>query len=193
MTNPRSEKKARRAARKAAEAAARKRAERVRRLRMVGIGLVVVAAVVGGFVLASPGELDGVEVRPDLGRDHVTTGEAVAYDSATPTSGTHATGAPSCGVLEEPLPLELAVHALEHGAVIIWYGTEVSAGVVGELTAIVRQFDDSVILSPNPGLTGEVVATAWNRLKSYGAADAELSEFIDVYRYRGPERVACPF
>lgn len=189
----RSAKKARRAERKAAEAAARRRSAQMRKLKLATAGLVIVGLVVVSFVLAAPDELDGVEIRPELGRDHVALGEAVDYDSATPTSGTHATGAPRCGILVEPLPLELAVHALEHGAVVIWYRPDLSPAVVEDIAGIVESFDDAVILSPNPGLVDEVVATAWNRLKTYAGADAELADFIDVYRYRGPERVGCPY
>jgi len=44
-----------------------------------------------------------------------------------------------------------------------------------------------VILSPNAELSQPVVVTAWNRLKAYDGADAELEQFIETYRNRGPE------
>ena len=39
--------------------------------------------------------------------------------------------------------------------------------------------------------TGEIVARAWNRLKTYDDVEPELSEFVATYRNRGPEKVNC--
>lgn len=67
-------------------------------------------------------------------------------------------------------------------------GTEVSG-----LRAVVNRFDDRVILSPDAELTQPVVATGWNRLKAYSGADPELEQFIETYRYRGPESFRCAY
>ena len=191
----RADKQARREERKAAEAKATQQAMRARRLKRalaVAFGVVVVAAL--GVVLYPrlvPQELPGVTAPSNEGRAHVESGETVAYGTATPTSGPHSAGAPRCGVLSQQLAPELAVHALEHGSVVIWYQPDFDD--VGDLRIIVNRFDDRVILSPNGQLDQPIVATAWNRLKAYQTIDPEIEEFIETYRGRGPENVRCPY
>jgi hypothetical protein len=193
----RADKRARRDERKAAEAKARQSADRKRKLRtgigiLVGVGLVL---VVGFFIVrkAIPQELAGVEAQPNLGRTHLLNSEQVNYPTATPTSGTHSASSARCGIFNEEIPLEFAVHSLEHGTVVIWYRADLDAEEVSRLAGIVNQFDDRVIMSPNARLTDPVVATAWTRLKAYDGADPEIAEFIQTYRERGPENFACAY
>jgi hypothetical protein len=191
------EKRARRDERKAAEAKAKQQAARKRQIRTglaVAVGVVVVAAAgVALYPRFVPQELEGVTAPRNEGRSHVASGETVAYTTATPTSGPHTPGSPRCGILRQQLTPELAVHALEHGSVVIWYQPELAGDEVGGLRAIVNRFDDRVILSPNGQLDQPIVATAWNRLKAYETSDPEIEEFIDTYRGRGPENVRCPY
>ena len=191
------EKRARREERKATEAKAKQVATRKRRTR-VGLSVLAAVVVVGavGFVIfdkAIPDELPGVSEQADEGRDHVESGQTVAYVTATPTSGTHAASSPRCGIYREQLPAEFAVHSLEHGAVVIWYQPSLATEELSGLEAIVNRFDDRVILSPNAELTQPVVATGWNRLKAYDGADSELEQFIEIYRNRGPESFRCEY
>lgn len=190
-------KKARREARQAEEAAAKKAAARKKKLRSYALvtALVVAAGVVMWALWGAlfPGEVDGVETFASNGREHVTLGTPVDYPTATPTSGTHASQSANCGIYTEQIPLELAVHGLEHGAIVIWYRPDVGDDVIDELTDLVREYDSHVILSPNPDIAEPVVATAWTRRKAYDGADTEIREFIDVYARRGPERVPCDF
>lgn len=191
------EKRARRDERKAAEAKTKQVADRKRRTR-VGLSVLAAIAVVGviGFVIvdkATPDELPGVSKQAYEGRDHVASGQAVAYATATPTSGTHAASSPRCGIYSQQMPAEFAVHSLEHGAVVIWYQPSLATEEISGLEAIVNRFDDRVILSPNTELTQPVVATGWNRLKAYDGADPELEQFIDTYRNRGPESFSCTY
>lgn len=191
------DKRVRREERKAAEARARQVDDRKRRVRigLVSLAAIVVVGAAGFFIVqkAIPSELPGVTSQPNDGRSHVPSGQTVAFASATPTSGTHSVNSPRCGVLDQQLPPEFAVHALEHGTVVIWYQPSVGEAVVSGLSDIVNRFDDRVILSPNAQLTEPVVATAWRRLKAYDDADPEIGEFIETYRNRGPEKVSCAY
>lgn len=191
------EKRARREERKIAEAKARATASRKKKIRTglsVAAGVLVVGTA-GFFIVqkAIPEELPGVETQTNNGRGHVTNNESVAYGTATPTSGSHSGRAPGCGILGQPLPPEFAVHALEHGVVVIWYQPSLETSVINDLTSMVRQYDDRVILAPNPSLTDPVVATAWTRLKTYSDADPEITSFIETYRNRGPESLRCAY
>jgi hypothetical protein len=195
--NKQAEKRARREERKVADAKAKQTADRKGKTR---IGLYVLAAVVvvgaiGFFIVdkATLEELPGVSKQAYEGRDHAEPGEAVAYATATPTSGRHAASSPRCGIYSQQMPAEFAVHSLEHGAVVIWYQPSLASEEISGLEAIVNRFDDRVILSPNAELTQPVIATGWNRLKAYDGADPELEQFIETYRARGPENFRCAY
>ncbi|MCL1600013.1 MAG: DUF3105 domain-containing protein [Actinomycetia bacterium] len=191
------EKRARREERKAAEASAKQAANRKRKTR-IGLYILGAVVVVGaiGFVIvdkATLEELPGVSKQAYEGRAHAAPGESVAYATATPTSGRHAASSPRCGVYTQQMPAEFVVHSLEHGAVVIWYQPSLEGEEISGLQAIVNRFDDRVILSPNAALTEPVIATSWNRLKAYDGADAELEQFIETYRARGPENFRCAY
>ena len=146
------EKRARREERKVAEATAKQAANRKHRIR-VGLSVLAAVVVVGaiGFVIVDKATLDerpGVSKQAYEGRDHVESGQTVAYATATPTSGTHAASSPQCGIYSQQMPAEFAVHSLEHGAVVIWYQPSLATEEISGLEAIVNRFDDRVILSP---------------------------------------------
>lgn len=153
-----------------------------------------IAAAVGllvGFGLWNafkPGpELAGVEKVSNQGRGHV---ENATYSDPAPTSGDHAASGTGCGVFPSQLPADLAVHALEHGTVVIWYSTD-RPELAGELAALLSEYSSHVIVSPNSGIDSPIVATAWNRRKSYETVTDDLRDFVDIYRQRGPESVPC--
>lgn len=190
-------KKARRVERQRLEAEARARAARKAKVRQGLLTAAAVAAVaLAGFFVFSlfqpDEEVPGVEKPVNLGRDHLLVGETFNYASATPTSGTHAPNAPSqCGVVTGNLPLEFAVHALEHGVVVVWYRPDLAEEVVPQLAAMIQEWDSHVIVAQNPRITEPLVATAWNRRKVFDEVGPDVAEFIDVYRGRGPESVPC--
>ena len=186
------DKQARRLERKRQEEEARRRAARTRRLRRVALYVVAVAVVVAGafFLFRPDPELAGVERPRSEGGGHASAGEALSYDDPAPTSGRHAPSAPGCRIYSEPLAPQLAVHALEHGAVILYHQPDDTETALA-LEEVAAEWDSHVIVAPNDGIDAAVVATAWNRRKSYDGVEPEVREFIDTYRQRGPEKVDC--
>lgn len=184
-------KRQRRLERKQQQAVARRRAALRKRIRNIGIAAVIaVVVIVGAFFAFRPDpEVEGVVKPPDRGRGHTAN---ATYDTDTPTSGPHDASAPRCGPASQGLALPLAVHALEHGAVVVWHQPDIDEELRGDALDILREWDSHWILSPNPGIDEPFVATAWNRLKPFDEAGEGLREFVDVYRNRGPERVDCP-
>ena len=184
------EKRARRVARQLEELKSKQQARRKRRVRNLGYGILGTVAVSSLlFVAVRPGaELTGVERPRNEGRNHVA---AASYATATPTSGEHSASSVNCGVYSQTLPLDVAVHSLEHGAVIVWYTPDLADSERQSLEEMVNRWDSHVIVSPNPALTDPVVATAWNRLMRFENVGDDLAEFIDVYRERGPEKIRC--
>ena len=180
-----------RLARQAEERRQRERKQRMRKLRAAAMVAVVVglAAVAVWFVFQPDPELAGVERPRDLGGGHVAN---ASYDSAAPTSGPHSAQSPSCGTYREGLELPLAVHALEHGVVVLWYQPD-SPALADELDEIADRWDSHVIVAANPEIESPVVATAWNRRLAFDDADDPgIAEFVKTYRNRGPEKVDCP-
>jgi hypothetical protein len=167
----------------------KERTARLRRIRNAVLGLVAIAVIGGGGWLAfrPDPELAGVTRPTNLGGGHVA---AASYDSATPTSGAHDARAPRCGTYREPLTPTLAVHGLEHGAVVLWF----DAGrpeLADQLERATDEWDSHVIVSANDALDRPIVATAWGRLKAYDEVGPEITEFVRTYRQRGPEREPC--
>lgn len=183
-------KKERREERKRRDEEARRAKLRRRRLRDGAIAAVLIAGL--GFLvftLVRPDpEVEGVEKLPSEGRDHLASGATYDYGDPAPTSGPHDPRAPTCGAYEETLPLTLAVHALEHGAVILWHRPDIEESEVNALQDVMQSYDSHVIVAPNPAIADPVVATAWNRrMRFESAGDPVLAEFVDTYRHRAPE------
>lgn len=184
-------KRERRLERQRQEAATRHRAARRRKLRNVAASALLVTIVIAGayLVLRPDPEVAGVTRPAGQGRGHVA---GATYDSATPTSGRHNASSPTCGAMNQSLEPDLAVHALEHGTVIVWHRPDIDDELRARATDLLREWDSHWILSPNPGIDQPFVATAWNRLKAFDEPTEDLREFVDTYRRRGPERVDCP-
>lgn len=152
--------------------------------------VLVVAVGAGAFVLFRPDrEVDGVIKPANRGRGHIA---AATYDAPTPTSGQHSASAPACGSASQGLALDLAVHALEHGTVVVWHRPDINDDLRDDALDVLGEWDSHWILSPNPDIDEPFVATAWNRLKTFDQPDVAFREFVDTYRKRGPERVDCP-
>jgi hypothetical protein len=96
----------------------------------------------------------------------------------------------NCGVYNEPLPNERAVHNLEHGAVWITYQPNLQASEVSELTAFVERQgvvantgSRYIDLSPYPGITSPIVISSWGfQLRVSSPSDPRLQRFVDAFR-----------
>ena len=133
--------------------------------------------------------LDAVMVYEDLRTDHVE--DEVDYERVPPPGGPHAPVWLACGVYDEPVRDENAVHSLEHGTVWLTYDPEeLSADEVAELA---DQLPEEGILSPYPGQEAPVVVTVWGRqLELRGPGDDRLGLFLDAYGdgHTAPEPMA---
>jgi hypothetical protein len=161
------------------------------------VGLVVVAAlaVVAAAVLvprvidemgsdgatsptiAEP-TMDDVLVVDDLSTEH-RDGEDVDYEQVPPLGGPHDDQWLACGVYDEPLRDENAVHDLEHGTVWITHDPELSED---DRATLADLLPDNGIMSPYDGLPAPVVVTVWGvQLQLDGADDPRLELFIEEY------------
>lgn len=185
------------------------------------LGVVVVLAVgYGSLQLLGMlyGDAPGYAV-PIQGRGHAPGCTIGRYNSRPPTSGCHSPSQAAYGIHEEPVPHELQLHNLEHGAVVVQYRTSgalgADEGLIFDLTDLVERLRKEdvkycrLILAPYPygfllpervreraGLSLDEVAekrialTAWGRIELLDEFDEErIRAFIDAHINRGPENV----
>ena len=166
------------------------REKRNQRLGLAGaiLGGTAVLAIIVGVVVSSATppvdpatiEIEGLETFENLEALHVQT--AVEYEMTPPAGGPHNPTWLNCGIYEEEVPAEYAVHSLEHSAVWVTYDPEQVQGA--DLDALRNAMPRSyIILSPFPGLEAPVVASAWGvQVALDGVDDPRLRDFIVKYR-----------
>lgn len=129
---------------------------------------------------AAAGEIAGVKTFSDLSAKHVN--EPVQYEQTPPVGGDHAGVWANCGVYAEPIPSELAVHSLEHGAVWITYSPDLPRDEVEQLAEL-AEGESHVLLSPVEGLPQPIFASAWGtQLAVEEADDPRLEQFLVKYQ-----------
>ena len=180
--------KEQREAQRIAKVEAFKRAQ-ARRARNKRIGVI---AAVGGSVLAAAAvaavvissivpQGDGLRTFRNKA-DHVSG--SVEYPQNPPAGGPHNPVWLNCGVYEQPVPNENAVHSLEHGAIWITYDPALPPEQVQRLREALPA--SYALLSPYPGLPAPVVVSAWNAQRTLtGADDPRLPEFVQRF-WRSP-------
>lgn len=151
--------------------------------------IVVVAVVVASIVFtpkpvtygafdSTGASISGVETF-----EHVTThtNDPVDYEQTPPAGGPHNPYWLNCGIYDQPVPNENAVHSMEHGAV--WVTYDADAVTDDDLAALRAQFPSSyTVLSPYDGLDSPIVLSAWNaQLKVDDAKDSRIPEFFEEY------------
>jgi len=161
----------------------------------LGGGLLAVLLVAGLLYLGysdsatANADIGGVVIFPAPSRDHLD-GD-IAYDQDVPPGGPHNPTWLNCGIYDEPVRAENAVHSLEHGAVWLTYLPDLPASQVDILRNLVRNEQSRlqerlIILSPRPELEDPIVATAWQaQLRLDDASDERLVEFVRRFQ-KGP-------
>jgi uncharacterized protein DUF3105 len=129
--------------------------------------------------------IDGIEIKPYKGGDHVQSPERVAYDQSPPFGGAHDAVWAACNgvVYTKAVRTEHMVHALEHGAVWIAYNPDTlpAAGV----ETLAKKVTDIpyMVMSPYPGLDKPVSLQSWgHRLKLDDPADPRVDQFIKALK-----------
>ncbi len=162
-------------------------------LAVVAAALALGLAVLVPVVVRPPEEhasgaadLDAVRVYDNLEVGH--TAKDVDYPQSPPVGGPHDPVWLDCGVYDEPVRDENAVHDLEHGTVWITYDPDADVDVA----ALEEVLPQNGIISPYVGLDSPVVVTVWGRqLALDGADDPRLELFIDALG--GGETAPEPF
>ena len=154
-------------------------------------GIVALVAVIAAVVIyaayasfSNAGGIAGVQFLGSPARSHDPG--PITYATTPPVGGVHNPVWQNCGIYDQPIASENAVHSLEHGAVWITYSPDLAADEVEQLHNAVRG-RSHVLLSPFEGLPSPVVASAWGiQLQLDNAGDDRLPQFISEYA-QGPQ------
>ncbi|NJN53618.1 MAG: DUF3105 domain-containing protein [Anaerolineae bacterium] len=163
--------------------------ERSRKLRIIVPIVVFVLAFIAliAYRTFQPPIAGVTEVAAAPGSQHDDQLQ-IAFGGLPPLGGPHASRWQNCGIYDEPVLPQYAIHSLEHGAVWISYHPDLPAAQITALQEIARG-DTKLLVSPYPDQTSPIVLTVWDRqLVVDGAEDERIAAFINRYRNRsGPE------
>jgi hypothetical protein len=110
------------------------------------------------------------------------------WNSFPPSSGLHYVTPLVFGEYDQPVVEIQAVHNLEHGAMILQYGSKVPKADVDAITQWYRDDPNALVVAPLPALGDKVAMTAWTRwAECKGFDEKAAGTFRKAFRYHGPE------
>jgi hypothetical protein len=173
----------------------------------VAAAIVIAAAAVGiGFIMSSGGGGgdDGAIGGPgNCQRQTFAALEAVhvqelpenyEYNSIPATSGRHNPQTAIWNLYDQPVPQINYVHNLEHGGVVVQYGSEVPQAAIAEVARWYQGDTLGLIVAPlapeleeeGQALSDKIVLTSWTHMMTCTAFDEDaFDDFVDDYR--GPQ------
>ncbi|SIO90438.1 DUF3105 domain-containing protein [Nocardiopsis sp. JB363] len=151
----------------------------------MGLGLWWVSGGAGDADSGASGPGEGgsgeVQVFEGLSAEHVDPGESVDYAQQPPVGGDHYPFWQNCGVYDEPVLTEAAVHSLEHGTVWITYDPSLDPDQVEQLASY-HSPGSYVLVSPMEDLPASIVASAWGaQIQLEDASDERIGDFLREY------------
>jgi Protein of unknown function (DUF3105) len=179
-----------------------------RRKRMIAYGLVASALAIAAVVAAliafgggsdGGGDEDAVAALraagytythpPSQGRTHVAAVPAKFKPNSVPrSSGPHSNQTIIYGAYTEEVPEVNAVHNLEHGAVIIYFGPQVPQSTIDEINAFYNEDPNGLIVSKHSQLGDEIALVSWTHVaRGKGFDEDATRKFIDAFGFKGPE------
>jgi hypothetical protein len=168
---------------KASAAAQRRRRREFRVLLGVGVALVLVVGALVAYSMV--GEQPTWQSVAIMASPHIVMGAPhPPYNSNPPTSGPHLGDLARWGVHQQPIPDELQVHNLEDKGVVIQYHCNPECPeLVEKLAAIVKRYNEYVLLAPRPNLDRRIALTAWGKIDKFDDFDeARIERFIRKFR-----------
>ena len=112
------------------------------------------------------------------------------YNSFPPTSGYHHPQPAVWGIYTDPVDEIHLPHNLEHGGVVVQYGSKTPSDTAAQLDQWYRGDANGLVVAPLPQLGDKIALTAWTHLATCSRFDAgAASKFRDAFRYKGPENI----
>lgn len=111
-----------------------------------------------------------------------------SWNTYPPSSGRHFYQWVLWGNYTEPVPLIKEVHNLEHGGMIVQYGSKVSKSDIGKIDAFWQKDPTAMLVAPLPNLGDKIALTAWGHWAECTSFNEKaFSAFQSAYRYHAPE------
>jgi uncharacterized protein DUF3105 len=165
-------------------------------------GIVALGIVIGVIFLTRGGGADVAAAQkamaaagctfktyPDQGHTHVGLNHKFKYNSFPPTSGPHFEQWVLWGIYDQPVRQIQAIHNLEHGGIVIQYGSKVPPATVTKITDFYRSDANAMLVAPLPALGDKVALASWTHLGTCTQFDENaFAKFRDALRYHGRER-----
>ena len=173
---------------------------------VVAAVIIIAAAAVGiGFIMSGGGGDDDGAIGDSgtcqkqtfdaLEATHVQQlPEGYEYNSVPATSGLHNPQTAIWNLYDQPVPQINYVHNLEHGGMVIQYGSDVSDADIAAFADWYQQDTRGLVVAPlseemeeeDPALADKIVAIAWTHMMRCTTFDeSAFDEFSDDYR--GPQ------
>jgi hypothetical protein len=123
----------------------------------------------------------------------LTPSPAPSWNSFPPSSGRHYYQWVLWGDYTEPQPLIKEVHNLEHGGMIIQYGSKVPKADVRKINDFWQSDPNAMLVAPLPKLGDKIALTAWTQWAECTKFDQNaFAKFRSAFRYHGPESSVFP-
>jgi hypothetical protein len=140
---------------------------------IIGVMLVTVLLVVGVSLFGEKKEIkeqDRLTKLPlgekieEMESPHISLKDThESYNSNPPTSGPHTGNAVAGGGIKDaPVPDEIVVHSLEHGAVVLWYRDDVGQEDLERLKKVFNEAVGKKIMIPRNNMDKPIALTSWN-------------------------------
>lgn len=131
---------------------------------------------------------------PAQPRNHVPLNYKFHWNSFPATSGPHYFQWVVWNDYSEPVRQIQQIHNLEHGGVVIQYGSKVPRSDVDKINAFYRTDPNAMLVAPFPKLGNKIAVEAWTYLaKCTHFNDKAFTKFRDALRYHGPEHYPKSF
>jgi hypothetical protein len=128
----------------------------------------------------------------NLGQAHVQAlTPSPKYNSFPPTSGPHYVEPAPWNFYDSPVDSQVrVVHNLEHGGIVVQWGTGVPPTTVEHLRGFWQDSPNGMLMDPLPKLGDKIAMTAWTHLGTCTTfTESAFRAFRDAYRGKGPERI----
>ncbi len=123
--------------------------------------------------------------------------EDYRYNSFPPSSGYHSGETAIWNIYDRPVPAQNLVHNLEHGGVVVQYGSQVPQQTVEKISAWYAESPEAMIVAPLPpldeiratppaGADKKIFLTAWTHVATCTAFDEDAFDGF-LADYRGPD------
>ena len=115
------------------------------------------------------------------------------WNSFPPTSGLHYYQWVLWGDYTEPQPLIKSTHNLEHGGVIIQYGSKVPKSDITQINDFWQSDPNAMLIAPLPKLGDKIALTAWGQWAECTHFNKNaFTKFRSAFRYHAPESGVFP-